>query len=441
MGACYSSSEQNKIKATTYVRQKKSTGCLSTICCDSEKNNEPIRPQNQIMNNPNIRSSYNINYEKGPINDHIDTIISNDQSPIPLQKLNYVQLYNIFMNFTYDFTKSDFIVCDTRKNADDKTQIFIKKFYQINYSPPQIESMQQNRLDKIKNYLNNKKIIFILKDEDTFEILEQFITIFSIHNDFNINKIFVLSETIQKYEERQLNNTYLENLNLFIDEDSLYEFTPKILINSSDIKSSILNYDNDNIHNAFAFVITYPHLVNSKNKINMNKLDINNICDKDVAEENIYLKFFAKFKIKCILNFILEEKKENENNNNLGLITHSEAKRKKIADEEHKVLIKQINISIPNDMADFNEFYDLIQNDFDTIIEDFKSQIVNNNCIIFEFDDAIEEVIKIKLLFIIVNKITGLCFEDIENYLKNNFFIVNQENILINKEEIDNFLK
>ena len=238
-----------------------------------------------------------------------------------------------------------------------------------------------------------------------------------------------------------MNNTYLENINLFIDEDSLYEFSPKILINSSDIKSSILNYDNDNIHNAFAFVITYPHIVNSKNKINMNKLDINNICDKDITEENIYLKFFAKFKIKCILNFILEEKKENENNNNLGLITHSEAKRKKIADEEHKILIKQINISIPNDMADFNEFYDLIQNDFDTIIEDFKNQIVNNNCIIFEFDDAIEEVIKMKLLFIIVNKITGLCFEDIENYLKNNFFIVNQENILINKEEIDNFLK
>ena len=92
-------------------------------------------------------------------------------------------------------------------------------------------------------------------------------------------------------------------------------------------------------------------------------------------------------------------------------------------------------------MIDFERYYNSIQNDFDSIIEEFKYQIVNNNCIIIEFDDEINDNIKMKLLFIIVNKITGLCFEDIENYLKMNFFILDKPNIWPNKDEMMNFLK
>ena len=448
MGACYGSNDSNpnKIKASVYNRQKKpTTGCFGTICCDSEKNNTSIRNPIQIVNNPSIRSSYNINYNKGKINDHIDMIISNNQSPIPFQKINLIQLYNIFMNYAYDFTNCDFIVCDTRKEREEKNQLFLKKFNQINFNPQQVESMQPERLNKFKNYLRNKNIIFILKDEETFEIFEQFITIFSIHNDFNIKNIYILIESLQKYEDKQINNTYNENINLFIDEDALYEYSPKILINSLDIKSSNLNYVNNSSHNALTFITTYPHIKNdkqnNKNKLKLNKLDINNICDEDLEDNNIFLNFFSKFKIECILNFISEDKNENEKNNNLGLITHSEAKRKKINGEEHRISIKQKNISIPKNMGDFSQFYNLIQSDFDNIIEDFKFQIVNNNCIIIEFDEEIQENIKMKLLFIIVNKITGLCFEDIGNYLKNNFFVLEEYNEWPNKEEMENFLK
>ena len=349
------------------------------------------------------------------------------------------------MNYAYDFTNCDFIVCDTRKEREEKNQIFLKKFNQINFNPQQVESMQPERLNKFKNYLRNKNIIFILKEEETFEIFEQFITIFSIHNDFNIKNIYILIESLQKYEDKQINNTYNENINLFIDEDALYEYSPKILINSLDIKSSNLNYVNNSSHNALTFITTYPHIKNdkqnNKNKPKLNKLDINNICDEDLEDNNIFLNFFSKFKIECILNFISEDKNENEKNNNLGLITHSEAKRKKINGEEHRISIKQKNISIPKNMGDFSQFYNLIQSDFDNIIEDFKFQIVNNNCIIIEFDEEIQENIKMKLLFIIVNKITGLCFEDIGNYLKNNFFVLEEYNEWPNKEEMENFLK
>jgi len=445
MGACYSSNDSNKIKASAYNRQKKSTGCLGPICCESDKNNTSIRNPIQIVNIPNIRSSYNIYYKNGEINNYIEKLISNNQSPIPLQKINFIQLYNIFMNFAYDFTRSNFIVCDTRQAIEDKNQIFLKKFSQINFTPQQVESMQENRMNKFKNYLKNKNIIFILKDEITFEILEEFITIFSTNYDFNLKNIYILTESFQKSEEEQINNTIMENLFLFIDEDALYEYTPKILINSADIKSSNLNYENNLSHNALTFITTYPHIVNSKqakkNKI-INKLDINNICDEDLEENNIFLNFFSKFKIECILNFISEVKSGNENNNNnLGLITHSEAKRKKINGEEHRITIKQKNISIPKNTVDFTQFYNLIQGDFNAIIEEFKFQFVNNNCIIIEFDDEINENIKMKLLFIIVNKITGLYFEDIENYLKNNFFILEGLNVWPNKEEMINFLK
>ena len=443
MGACYSSSDSNKIKASIYNRQKKpTTSCMGTICCESDKNYSSIRNPISIINNPSIRSNYNINYKSGPINDHVNMLISNNQSPIPLQKINYSQLYNIFMNYAYDFTKSDFVICDTRKD-DEKKQIFLKKFNQINFSPQQVESMQEERMNKFKNYLKNKNIIFILKDEASFEVLEQFITIFSIHYDFHLKNIYILCESIKNNEERQINESYMEDLNLFIDEDALYDYSPKILINSIDIKSCNLNYENNLSHNALIFISSYPHKANVKNNnrnnIYLNKLDINNICDEDLNENNIFLNFFSKFKIESILNFISEE--NDENNNNPGIITHSEAKRKKINGEEHRISIKQKNISLPKNLIDFGQYYNSIENDFDSIIEEFKYQIVNNNCIIIEFDDEIKSNIKMKFLFIIVNKITGLCFEDIESYLKINFFILDKQNIWPNKEEMRNFLK
>ena len=440
MGACYSSNEPHKIKTTVYNRHKKPTSCMGSTCCESGKDDNSIKQPNPIINNPDIKSTYNIYYKKGQINDYIDNLIANNQSPIRFHKINFIQLYNIFMNYTYDFTNSDFIICDTREG--EKSQIFLKKFSQINYKPRQVESMADDRMDRFKNFLKNKNIIFILKDESNFEFFEQFITIFSIHYDINLKNIYILIDPIQKYDENGINTTYIEHLNLFIDEDELYEFIPKILINTLDIKSSFLNNENNLLHDALTFISMYPHIVNKDpNKININKFDINNICNENLEEDNIFLKFFAKFKIKSILNFISEEKKQEQNNNenNKGLITHCEAKRNKIKGEEKKILIKQKNISIPKNTIDFSQFYYFIQNDFDNIIDDFKSEIINNNCIIIEFDDDIDEKIKMKMLFIIVNKITGLNFEDIENYLKNNFFILNVTDSWPNKDEMNNF--
>ena len=235
--------------------------------------------------------------------------------------------------------------------------------------------------------------------------------------------------------------SFLEQLYFSLDEDALYQYTPKILLNSIDIKSGNINYEDNALNHGLIFVSKYPHEVNLEAKnMHLNQLDINYICNQELEEENIFLKFFANFKIECILNFISIEKNDNENNNNSGLITHCKEKRNKIKGEEKRTLIKQKNISILKNINDFKEYYNLIQSDFDNIIKEFQAEIINNNCIIIEFDDAIDEKIKMKMLFIIIYKITKLSFEDIDNYLKNNFFILKSEdNIWPNKDEIENF--
>ena len=74
------------------------------------------------------------------------------------------------------------------------------------------------------------------------DILEKFIIFFLANEEKNIGNIYVLSQYIQKYDESNLDNMYIDNLYYFIDEDLLYTYPPKILINSKDIKISSLNY-------------------------------------------------------------------------------------------------------------------------------------------------------------------------------------------------------
>ena len=68
-----------------------------------------------------------------------------------------------------------------------------------------------------------------------------------------------MNQYITKYEEKEVtkgksdeNNetkiSYGKHLNYFIDEDLLYNYSPKVLVNSSDIQSANLNYNNEIIY-------------------------------------------------------------------------------------------------------------------------------------------------------------------------------------------------
>jgi hypothetical protein len=211
-------------------------------------------------------------------------------------------------------------------------------------------------------------------------------------------------------------------------------------VNTNDIKSTNLNNDNINKNNSYVFVNTYPHslaLSNDKKGDNnraINKFDINYICNKNTEEPDLFLNFVAKFNIYYILNFVLSN--EDNINNNSKLITHSEAKRNKVGKEDKKILIKQKNVIIPKNIV-FDQFYGLIRNDFFQMIEEFENEVIDNYCILVQFDSDIDIIFKSKLIYIIISRITELSFDDIYNYIKNNFFdIENEELILSKKDEI-----
>ena len=437
MGICSSSNEGIKER-----KQKgRQASCLSTLCNDSQISNTTksnCQPPRQPI--PNIKSCYNIYFKDDKLNSNLNELIGKYNDKLKIEKINYIQLYNIFMNYIYDFTKSNIVLCDTREEEKDRDQLFLKKFPQINYSINQIERMSDDRLNMFCKFMKNKNIIFILKEESSLDTIEKFIIYFIANNfdgKFTIKKIYILNEYIQKYQDNSL-NTYLEYLYYYIDEDILYPYSQKILINSMDIKSSYLNSSTSN--NAYIFISSYSHSANSQKKNVekdniLNKFDINYLCHKNTEEPDIFLDFISKFKIYYIINFIKLNDNEIKN-----YITHSEAKRNKINKEEKKSIIHQKNINIPKDM-NFEEFYKIMQNEYTNIIEELKEQIAQNNCILIQFDDAIDNLSKIKLIYILIFKITGLSFDDITNYLKSNYYDIENESFALSKkEEIEKFL-
>jgi len=440
MGTCYSSNDGVKARKS----KPRTTSCLSSLCNDSQISNTKIKTQPSIVTNPNIKSSYSISFKDDKLNNDLNELIGKYQDKLKIEKINYIQLYNIFMNYIYDFTKSNFVLCDTREEEKEKEQLFLKKFPQINYSIQQIERMNDNRLNMFCKYMKNKNIIFILKDESSLDTIEKFIIYFIANNfdgKFTIKNIYILNEYIQKYQDNNL-NTYLEYLYYFIDEDFLYPYSQKILINSIDIKSSDLNSSISN--NAYIFINSYSHSANSQKKNIekdniLNKFSINYLCHKNTEEPDIFLDFVSKFKIYYLINFIQLNDNGIELKND-NYITHSEAKRNKINKEEKKSLINQKNINIPKDM-NFVEFYNIIQSEFTNIIEELKEQFIQNNCILIQFDDTIDNISKIKLIYIIIFKITGLSFDDITNYLKCNYYDIENESFALSiKEEIEKLL-
>ena len=402
MGTCYSNTEEKRIRKSNTNKSRKSNGCLGSFCNDSEGLEAQNRQQAENRPIINIKSSFKIYHKEDKLNNELDEVIKKYSDKLEIKKINYIQLYNIFINYIFDFTQSNLVLCDSREESKEKKQLFLKKFPQINYSLKQIESLNDERLNKLCNFLRNKYIIFILKDDSSIDILEKYMIFFIANNfdgKFRFKGLYILSEYINEYDDKKASNSYLENLYYFIDEDILYDYYPKILINLNDIKSSNLNYNNPNSNNAYIFINKYPHNANSQHNKNdnnkiLNKFDINYLCNKNTEENDTFLNFVSKFHINYILNFILYNDNK-KNQKKIKYIKHSEEKRNKTSIEEKKSFIKQKNISIVKDM-EFGEYYKIIQGEFISIIEEFKNQVIQNNCILIQFDDNIDNIFKLK---------------------------------------------
>ena len=464
MGSCMSGNGTINVKRYPNPRRgtNRSVTCFTSLCKGEDNLLHDNKNSSEIVPNPNIKSTFSIHYNNDQLNIDINTFIEKYKTQIKIEKINFVQIYNIFMNYKYNFTRSEFILCDIRNDLKEKSQaLFLKHFPQINYNIKELEIISKNRLIKFFKFINNKKIIFILKDskeENSIDTIEKFLIFFLANsNNCKIDTIYILNQYITKFDENNLkkeikNNKenenkidYNEYLSFFIDEDLLYEYSPKILIDLSDIKSSNLNYNDEIINNSYLFYTIFHHNENKesnnkKTQININsKFDANYLSNKTTEETDIYLNFIYKFNIIYIINFIFTEEFENcINKKTSKYIWHSESKINKIVNGDSKKLIKQKNILIPKNM-EFIEYYKVIRNEFIPLLEEVYDQILDNNCVLIQFDDKIDYIFLMKFIYIIIFKTTGLSFDNIFSYLKINFFDINQESLINEKKE--EFLK
>ena len=96
----------------------------------------------------------------------LQSIINNIQSLFEekIQKISQIELYNLAIFYKDNYTQSNYLLYDTRKSAEQKED-YLKKMNHINYTFNQIKSIKGDKLNKFRNFLNNKKIIFIISEK------------------------------------------------------------------------------------------------------------------------------------------------------------------------------------------------------------------------------------------------------------------------------------
>lgn len=121
-------SSNGTINVQRYPNPRKSTnksiGCLTSLCKGEDNLMSDNKQSSEIVPNPQIKSSFSIHCTEDKLNKDIDLFIEKYKSKLKIEKINFVQLFNIFMNYKYNFTKSEFILCDIRDKLNEKINLF-----------------------------------------------------------------------------------------------------------------------------------------------------------------------------------------------------------------------------------------------------------------------------------------------------------------------------
>lgn len=210
-------------------------------CCTREltQANELLNSFNytneEIINNgidsfakPELKNEI-IKLVKSPEEVQLEIIINNIQNTFgdKIKKISQIELYNLAIYFKDNYTESEYLLYDTRRSIEQKED-FIKKMKHINYTYNQIKDINGKKLENFKNFLDDKKIIFIISEK--FLKKERAIkgTPFEIINLlFNINKnlnVYLLDSLLN---EAEMPNIFIKLLS-FLGEKS-FELLPYIL--------------------------------------------------------------------------------------------------------------------------------------------------------------------------------------------------------------------
>ena len=149
------------------------------VCCSKQQTpiNELINSfQNsneELINNTKLDSLFiselrleTIKATKTPEEKELELIIFKIQSLFEekTKKITQMELYNLAIYYKDNYTQSNFLIYDTRKINEQKED-FLKKMNHINYTYNQIKNLKNQKLEKFRNFLHNKKIIFIISEK------------------------------------------------------------------------------------------------------------------------------------------------------------------------------------------------------------------------------------------------------------------------------------
>ena len=166
---------------------------------------------------------------KSPEEVQLDIIINNIQNTFEdqIKKISQIELYNLAIYFKDNYTESEYLLFDTRRSIEQKED-FIKKMKHINYTYNQIKDINGKKLENFRNFLDNKKIIFIISEKflkkeriikgTPFEIIN---LLFKINNNLNI---YLLDSPLN---ESEMPNIFIKLLS-FLGEKS-FDLLPYIL--------------------------------------------------------------------------------------------------------------------------------------------------------------------------------------------------------------------
>jgi len=149
------------------------------VCCTKEQAqmNELINSFNysneEIISNSKIDSILvselrleTVKTTKTQEEKELELIIFNIQSLFEekTKKISQIELYNLAIYYKDNYTQSNYLLFDTRKTIEQKED-YLKKMNHINYTYNQIRYIKDEKLKKFRNFLNNKKIIFIISEK------------------------------------------------------------------------------------------------------------------------------------------------------------------------------------------------------------------------------------------------------------------------------------
>ena len=241
----------------------------------------------------------------------LDLIIHNIQSIFEekTKKISQIELYNLAIYYKDNYTQSNYFIYDTRKSIEQKED-YLKKMNHINYTYNQIKKIKNEKLDKFRNFLNNKKIIFIisekyLKKENRVGKATPYDIINSL---FNINSnltIYLLNNILNENETPKL---FFKLISFLNDKSSLN--LPYILFCYRHVTTFFkegyifINFSNNNI---FSFESLINELSSEKKILNfennfLNEMNINFIINIDNDSKNKYKIIEQKYKNRIYKN-------------------------------------------------------------------------------------------------------------------------------------------